>query len=736
VRQTELDGIPVFLADGPPPLTAGLVFGVGRRDEDVVHGGLTHLVEHLVMRAVGRTTLDANASVDLTATEFTASGPAERVRAFLAAVCGALAELPVERLAVEADVLRAEGGTVAPPPVAILLGELFGTAGAGLAAMGDPALRSLTAEDVGAWCRRWFHRGNAALWLSGPLPEGLRLPLPEGPAPDRAPQHRLEPATPAWGEAPLEGSVVLGAEVRSHPALRATVGILRTRVEEELRHRRGLAYAVQADVVCAAEGDSCVPVVWTDVRPGHEIAAIQVVWRALSGLADEGPAAAEVEQERAEVEELLDDPRSGTEEARALAHARVTGVPARTAEDLRRQAGLLTRQAVRAVAADLHARAVLLVPEGTEVPVPGLSRLASWSPEAVDGRVFAPRRLRGVPRGARLVVGEEGASLVLAPDRRVTVLWQDAVGFVRLGPGEWQLMGRGGLGFPVVEADWRDGAEALARIRSAVPAELQVVSDDARDDGLVLLRAPAHRVAEAVALGRRGATVVAGGEWTAVLPDADESAEAFAAGLSAAVGRGTIGLLLRRTHVDVEYVLLRGGQVVDAHRWAGAPGDALLLARATGRPEADTARLLGLHGPPEEVLGHVVATLGLPLEVPALLDGAPPVEGRRVEGRGLAGGLRASVRGDFLAPEGSGGALDSWLRLSRDRPGWYRGLNALGALVCVAVLAAVLAGVPDGTSRVVVGVVSTAGLLSFLWEARPARRPDREAPVRGLTPAG
>ncbi|HJX43700.1 MAG TPA: hypothetical protein VJ352_08480, partial [Geodermatophilus sp.] len=258
MRQFEIDGVPVFLADGPPPLTAGLVFGVGRRDETFVRGGVTHLVEHLVMRAVGRTTLDANASVDLTATEFTASGPAEGVVAFLAAVCAAIGDLPVEQLAVEADVLRAEGGTVVPPPVALLLGELFGTAGAGLASVSDPALRSLTAEDVAAWCRRWFHRGNAALWLSGPVPEGLRLPLPDGPTPVRQPQHRLPLHTPAWGEAPLEGVVALGAELRSCPGLDTTMDILRTRVEEELRHRRGLAYAVEAGVV-GIEGDACVP---------------------------------------------------------------------------------------------------------------------------------------------------------------------------------------------------------------------------------------------------------------------------------------------------------------------------------------------------------------------------------------------------------------------------------------------------------------------------------------------
>src|SRR5687768_17095636 len=141
--QTSVDGVPVFYAEGPPPLTAGLVFGVGRRDETFVQGGVTHLVEHLAMRAVGRTAIESNASVDLTSTEFLASGSPDRVAAFLRAVCRALADLPTDQLAVEADVLRAEGGTVAAPPVALLLGELYGTTGAGLASAQEPALLSL-----------------------------------------------------------------------------------------------------------------------------------------------------------------------------------------------------------------------------------------------------------------------------------------------------------------------------------------------------------------------------------------------------------------------------------------------------------------------------------------------------------------------------------------------------------------------------------------------------------------
>lgn len=165
MERTLVDGVPVLWSPAPGPLTAGLVLGVGRRDEDVVRGGVTHLVEHLAMRSLGRTTLDCNATVDTAATQFTATGSPEQV----------------------AGVLRAEAGMPAPPAVGALMTELYGAQGAGLSGFREPALHSITADHVRAWARTRFVRGNAALWLTGPPPPGLSLPLPDGPSPERTP---------------------------------------------------------------------------------------------------------------------------------------------------------------------------------------------------------------------------------------------------------------------------------------------------------------------------------------------------------------------------------------------------------------------------------------------------------------------------------------------------------------------------------------------------------------------
>lgn len=737
--QTSVDGVPVFYAEGPAPLTAGLVFGVGRRDESYVGGGVTHLVEHLAMRAVGRTSIESNASVDLTATEFYASGSPDRVVAFLRSVCRALSDVPTDQLAVEADVLRAESGTVTAPAVGLLLGELYGTAGAGLASAREPALRSLDPEAVRGWAATFFRRGNAALWLSGPMPEGLELPLPNGPAPDRAAQYRRSLAIPAWGPMPIEERLVVGAELPSHPALNATISILRARLEDELRHRRGVAYSVAADNL-GIDADSRVLVVTSDVRPGSEVVAAQMAWREVHRLADGGPTAAELQQERDEVEAFLEDPRSAVEEARAFAHAAVTGLTARGQDDLRSDLAALTVDSVREVAAALRATAVLLVPGGVEPHVPGLQPLPQWSPDVVTGKAFARKRLRGVPKGAQLIVGADGVSLLLGDDRRITVRWREAVGLVRQGPAEWMLVGREGFSVPLAEDDWRDGAEAVALARAAVPAELQVVDDDAQDDGLLLLRAPAHRVAEAVALGSYGATLVTNGEWTVVQPDGDRPAEAVADVLSAVVGRRTTGLVLRRAHADVEYVLLRGATEVDRHRWGLVPGDPTLLAEATGRPESHTSYLLGLVGPPAEVLAHAVQALGLPVEVPGMLDGAPATSGQRVEAKGIVRGFGASVRGDFVPPPGTGNPLERYQRLSRIRPGWFRAVNAVAAVVYGLVLWALVMWRGDMSDWlfVLLAVLCGLSLLNAVWDARPSRRRQEvpEATERRRTPTG
>ncbi|MGH8939713.1 MAG: insulinase family protein, partial [Actinomycetes bacterium] len=173
LHRDEVDGVPVYWSQGSEPLSATLLFRVGVRDETFRTCGVTHLVEHLAMSTLGRRRHQYNASVDVTYTEFAASGRPEGVLAYLSDVCAALTKLPMDRLGTEAKVLAAEEGNSVHPAVGELLRQRHGQRALGLAGVSPPALDQIDAGTVTAHARRFFVRENAALALTGPPPAGL-----------------------------------------------------------------------------------------------------------------------------------------------------------------------------------------------------------------------------------------------------------------------------------------------------------------------------------------------------------------------------------------------------------------------------------------------------------------------------------------------------------------------------------------------------------------------------------
>jgi predicted Zn-dependent peptidase len=73
IVRTELDGLPVIWADVPGHFTGALAFRVGRSDETLATGGLSHLVEHLALPTDRRRSVDFNGSVDGIETAFGAT---------------------------------------------------------------------------------------------------------------------------------------------------------------------------------------------------------------------------------------------------------------------------------------------------------------------------------------------------------------------------------------------------------------------------------------------------------------------------------------------------------------------------------------------------------------------------------------------------------------------------------------------------------------------------------------
>lgn len=482
-RWTEVDGVPVVRLDATGPLQVGLVIGVGWRDEPFLLRGITHLLEHLVMHEAHDRRVSSGASVDRLTTEFRASGPPERVADFLRRVCELLSDPPTAHLALELAVLAAEererGG--GPELAGGLLAERFGLRRSGATAVVEPATAALRAEDVRRWAERWAVTGNAALWTTGPLPDGLRLPLRRGSAPATDREEEVVGSFPGWVAWP-DAPVGFSAVVPHGAAGSVAAAVLRERLIDELRHRRGLVYDVDVDYVRLSDRDRhlLVTVVPPEEREGEVVALLRGV---LGDLAAEGPTPAEL----AEEVELFCGTSEEAEDSEQLAgflqfraECRVLGWAPEELDDMDAAARALVPDDLREVFRAMERTALVVVPEetGAEGRLGDLRSRPTSSATAVAGRTYLPRWWKGVPRRARLVVGEEGVTLTTGPDHRATVRWEDVLGLLEDdSEGFTHVLVGTTATVPLDGGDWRGGGRAMAEVLRHVPEHLRARAD-------------------------------------------------------------------------------------------------------------------------------------------------------------------------------------------------------------------------------------------------------------------
>ena len=467
-----VNGVPVFWLEGPGPLWAGLTFGVGRRDESFVAGGITHLVQRLVMSTVRSHGQATNAEVEVAATQFVAGGPPEQVAEFLRRCCLALTDLPLNALRTEVRVLAADGCAAAQPMTALLLSEAYGCSGAGLAAYNQPGLPGISTEMVRSWTARYFTRQNAVVWAVGPKID-LSLPLPDGEPPARAAQRIRERQLPGWCQHRMDAHVGLGAGVRRTPGAMAALTIMRDRLESDLRYRRGIATLVESDnaIVDATQRFLTTTV---HARPGFEAVAATAMWNALTRLATDGPTQAELDADRRTYTDSLTRPDAPMEYALTTALAHVLGHDPISRDTLRAELDALTADDVRLGAATIRDHAILAVPEPTTPQLPGLPRLPESTSIPVHGRAFRPRLCARLPLRSRLIIGDDGVSMLLRGRAPLTVRYDEVTGLVHGARGYFDLASADGTTIALDANQWRAGPIALATISAAVPQHLQV----------------------------------------------------------------------------------------------------------------------------------------------------------------------------------------------------------------------------------------------------------------------
>ncbi|MFE4544979.1 hypothetical protein [Arthrobacter sp. NPDC056727] len=446
LQRTETGGVPVFWVESTQPLTAQLVFRAGVQDESFMTAGLTHLVEHLAMSGVPDLRRQShNATVGLTFTSFTCSGKAEALTSFLAAVCSFLSAPDLSRLEIEKKILAAEASSTLPPATGEHLRQRFGLTSLGLADVSPPSLEGLEPVDVLQLLQSHFTAGNAALALSGPPPEGLRLDLPSGPPrrPDTA--NALDIPLPVWFEQGwprlgLSFEVPAGTEAMRE-AVRAVSRIACRRAHATLRQERGWIYDI--DVMHFLDnGDRGILCFESDPTARHADDARLGLMAILQDLQFNGPTADELHTEVEELQEYLDDSASGIEMAIAAAESHLLGRAPVSLEDKLALARGVTAEDCRAALASLDATAIFGMPEGTQPKDDSIRSDSERPVEWLGGREFR-RSVRGaflgVPGGSKLFVGEKGVTL--SSDYTASITWDDLVGVAVAPDGLVSLIG-------------------------------------------------------------------------------------------------------------------------------------------------------------------------------------------------------------------------------------------------------------------------------------------------------
>jgi hypothetical protein len=456
LQLTEVDGVPCFWADAPGPCTAGLLFRVGRADEQLAAAGITRLAAR-------------GGLVDHATTAFYFTGTPDEVAAGLEAACAALHGNPPD-VGDLAPSQRAE-----PSTVDRMLMMRFGATGFGLGFYEELGLRRLTPEDAASWARERFTSANAALWITAPPPAGLRLPLPPGarmPAPPTEPLPGLQlPAFTASGEDGIASTIVTERSMAMTVAGRAIAD-----------RTRALGYTVDAwqfplsgtlahrylAVECSADE---APRVLDQVIANYE------------AIAAEGPTSAELDAARGAIVGALADDDSVPGALEQLAVDELLGAPRQWKEDVAAAAESVSYADAAAAVRSGLATQIVLAPVSTPMPTSRpLADFPWFSGGRIKGMELRPdRRHRG--SDARLVVSQEGVSHV-AGDRASTVRFADVVAALQEADGSLTLIARDGAIVPIDPSFFKGAGSIVSDLERRLPPTVILPPRDASGSGL------------------------------------------------------------------------------------------------------------------------------------------------------------------------------------------------------------------------------------------------------------
>lgn len=409
VEHTEIGGVPVFWHGSSRPLTAVLLFRAGRVDEPLHQSGITHLVEHLALFDVGPTTFSYNGFVDALRTGFVTSGTPEEVSGFFSSVCRALRELPTDRLETERGVLLTEEASRPSSYLDELYGIRYGVSGYGVLGWKELGLRRVTAEEVRRWARERFTAENALMWINGDVPADLTLELPAGervPVPE--PHQQVALPLPGYVHSDAPG-VALSAVGTRWAATRLTQAVAAARLHDQMRRERGLIYSATGsyDPLTAASVHISLA---ADSLPEHASDVAHAMLEDLRSIAADGVTEAELDVEVTRMETAFAHPNAEP----AILDGYATNVlfdwPILLPHEAIAEAHAVAPADAARVARELLDSLLLVIPR--ETPLDDLPKIETPSDDPVQGTVMKPLGARLKKRQNKVILGEEGISVV------------------------------------------------------------------------------------------------------------------------------------------------------------------------------------------------------------------------------------------------------------------------------------------------------------------------------------
>jgi len=469
VSFTEVDGVPTYYSRGAGgPTRAMLQFRVGHADEDLPQRGITHMVEHLALHPLAGD-VHHNGFTGPNLTGFVVEGDADRVRTFFEDVTRALRQLPVDRLEVERNVLRSEEAQRSRGLGEELLIWRYGLKSYGASASEEYGVWRMDEAELAAWSAEYFTRANAALWLTGEVPTGLRFDLPGGvrmPVPELV---ELQ-AGPSWYQSRYRGGAGSSLVRRSY-ATTAYAGLLDRRLKERLRISSGVSYAPRVEME-RRDADWAEILFSADaLEENLEEVAVGVV-ETIEEIKEKGFEPADLDFYRTMTGTGDEDPRQLEALAGMAAHSDLLGADILwSLDDSKVAVESVTLEKIHRVAIEAWDKILFAMP-GIELERPGVARLDESSGYQLWGVAHG---LRESPRGEKvcLTIGEQGITLtrggqhtsVRFDEKPVLLAWDD---------GKRMIVGRDAFQVNVEPNIWFRGENIVAVLDGAVPDDRKI----------------------------------------------------------------------------------------------------------------------------------------------------------------------------------------------------------------------------------------------------------------------